>query len=66
MPKAPRKLSHDRIIFCYALLAGLPAVVVASCFLWFVEPVPTPKVQWTLSLLIGGCWLGFAAAVIGR
>jgi two-component system nitrogen regulation sensor histidine kinase NtrY len=64
MPKPSRKLSYDQIIFCYALLAGLPGGVVALCFLWFGDS--TPKVQWTLTLLVVGCWLGFAAAARAR
>ena len=64
MAKPPRKLAYDQIIFFYALLAGLPGVIVAACFLWLGDS--TPKVQWTLSLLIGGFWLGFAAAARAR
>jgi PAS domain S-box-containing protein len=64
MPKAPRKLAHERAVFLQTLAGGLPAVVVAMCFLWLGDS--TPKVQWTLSLLIFGCWLGFAAAVQNR
>ena len=64
MAKPASKLSYDQIIFCYALLAGLPGVVVSSCFLWLGDS--TPKVQWTLTLLIGGFWLGFAAAARAR
>ena len=64
MSKAPRKLPHERAVFLQTLAGGLPAVVVAMCFLWLGDS--TPKVQWTLSLLIVGCWLGFAAAVQNR
>src|SRR5205085_480987 len=49
----------------YALLGGLPAVVVSFCFLWAPGDVSS-KVQWTLSLVIGGCWVGFALAVQAR
>jgi PAS domain S-box-containing protein len=41
-----------------ALGAGLPAVVVSMVMLWWGDY--TPKVQWTLSVLIIGFWLGFA------
>ena len=65
MPALPRrKLSHDQLVFLYALLAGLPAVVVSLWFLWFDDH--TPKVQWTLTMLIVGFWLGFAATMRNR
>jgi nitrogen fixation/metabolism regulation signal transduction histidine kinase len=66
MPHPKRRLSHEHTILLNALLAGLPAVVVALCFLWLVDPTPTPKVQWTLTLLIVLCWLGFALAAQNR
>jgi nitrogen fixation/metabolism regulation signal transduction histidine kinase len=60
MPKAARKLSHEQRVLLYALLGGLPAVVTALCYLWLGER--PAKEQWTFTLLIGGCWLGFALA----
>lgn len=62
MPSPKRRLSHEQTVLLYALLAGLPAVLVSLTFLWFVGEV-SAKVQWTLTLVIGGCWLGFALAV---
>src|SRR5687768_3316350 len=59
-PPKRRRLTHDQTIFVYALLAGLPAIVVSLCFLWLGERAP--KEQWTLTLLIVACWFGFAAA----
>jgi two-component system, NtrC family, nitrogen regulation sensor histidine kinase NtrY len=59
-----RKLPHDLRVFFLALLSGLPAVAVALFLLWFGEY--SPKVQWTLSLVVVGCWLGFAAALRER
>ena len=56
-----RRLAHDQRIFYYALLAGLPAVVCSVWMLWTNDY--QPKVQWTLLLFIGLCWLGFALAV---
>jgi PAS domain S-box-containing protein len=47
-----------------ALAAGLPGSVVALIILWTGEY--TPKVQWTLSVLIAGVWLGFAFSVRER
>lgn len=43
------------------LAAGLPAVFVSMFLLWTGDY--TPKVQWTLTLVIGGFWLGYALAV---
>jgi two-component system, NtrC family, nitrogen regulation sensor histidine kinase NtrY len=62
MSSRPRRLSHERTVLAYALLAGLPAVVVAMYFLWAGGNADA-KVQWTLTLVIVACWIGFAAAV---
>ncbi len=66
MAKANPKLSHDQLVFVYALLAGLPAVAVSIYFLWFADTPQEPKVQWTFTLLVVGFWLGYAAAMRGR
>ncbi len=68
MSRPPRKLSHEQAVFFQSLAGALPAVLVALWFLWLApdELLPTPKVQWTLTLLIGGCWFGFALAVQTR
>ena len=63
MATRQRRFSHDQQILFYTLLAGAPAVVVA---LWYVWSGDDPKVQWTLSLLIVGFWLGFATSVRHR
>ena len=47
-----------------ALVAGAPALVVAMVLLWTGDF--TAKVQWTLTLLVVGGWLGFALAVKER
>ena len=60
-PPKRRRLSHDQLVFVYTLLAGLPAMIVALCFLWLGDS--TPKVQWTLLLVMLSCWFGFAFAV---
>jgi two-component system, NtrC family, nitrogen regulation sensor histidine kinase NtrY len=60
MPKSRRKLSHDQLVLVYALLAGLPAVLVAMGYIWLGHNGATAKEQWTLTLLIAGFWLGFA------
>jgi two-component system nitrogen regulation sensor histidine kinase NtrY len=62
MASPKHRLSHDQKVLLYALLAGLPAALVAFYFLWLGTDT-TPKVQWTLTLLIVGCWFGFAFAV---
>ena len=57
-------LSHERRIFVTALAGGGPAALVALVLLW--TGGYTAKVEWTLSALIVGCWLGFASALRGR
>lgn len=64
MSARKRRLSHEQAVFLQTLLGGLPAVVVTAVLLGTGDF--TPKVQWTLGLLIFGCWLGFAAAVQAR
>src|SRR6188768_3468613 len=59
---APRKKLRHRLTFeghITWLIVGAvaPSAVVALALLWFGDY--TPKVQWTLTLLIGGCALGF-------
>ncbi len=63
MPKHRHRSTHDQLIFYYTLLAGAPAVIVTMCYLWSGSDA---KVQWTLTLLVLGFWLGFAAAVRQR
>ncbi len=47
-----------------AMAAGLPGSAVALALLWTGEY--SPKVQWTLSVLMVTIWLGFAFAVKNR
>ena len=61
---AHKRIYHDQAIFIFALLAGLPAIIVAISLLWFSEY--SPKVQWTLSLVIIVCWFGFAMSLRER
>ena len=56
---------HEGRILVMALVAGLPAVITVMIILWWTGNY-TPKVQWTLSVVVVGCWLGFAAAVRER
>ena len=61
-PERERKrLSHDIQLSLMALASGLPAVAIAMMLIW--TGAWSDKVQWTLSVLIGGCWLGFAIAL---
>lgn len=53
-----RKTAHEGRILLLALLAGLPGSAVALILLWTQDF--TPKVQWTLTVLIVSCWLAFA------
>jgi two-component system, NtrC family, nitrogen regulation sensor histidine kinase NtrY len=52
-----RRLVHDRRILVMALIAGVPAVVTSMLVLWLGSY--SPRVQWTLTVLIIGVWLGF-------
>ena len=58
------RISHERYAQLLALAAGLPAIVFAAYILWTGDY--PPKVLWTLGLVLGGSWLGFAAAVRER
>src|SRR5579863_9798247 len=66
MAKPPRRpwLSHETRILWMALAAGLPGALVSLLLLWFGDF--TPKVQWTLTVVVVGLWWGFAFAVRER
>ncbi len=51
------RLSHDRRILLMALASALPGAAISLIFLWTGDY--TPKVQWTLSVLIITFCLGF-------
>jgi two-component system nitrogen regulation sensor histidine kinase NtrY len=59
-----RWLNHERRVFLYAMLAGLPGSAVALSMLWTGNY--SSKTQWTLTVLIAAFWWGFAAAVRER
>ena len=59
-----KPLSHERRILLMAIAAGLPGSAVALTLLW--TGGYTPKVQWTLTVLIVALWTGFASAVRRR
>ena len=65
-PMAKRRISHDQLVFWDTLLAGLPAILVSLWLIWLGNETFDTKHQWTLTLLIVGCWLGFAIAVRTR
>jgi len=56
-PRHPN-ITHERRVLLHALAAGGVAVIVSLTVLWTGNF--TPKVQWTLSAIVVGTWLGFA------
>src|SRR2546423_6608412 len=58
------RASHERRLLWLALLSGLPGSLVALILLW--EHDYTAKVQWTLTVAIACCWLGFAFSLRER
>ncbi len=59
-----RRLRLDQQVFLLALGAGIPGAVTALWILW-TEPY-TPKVQWTLTVIILSTLFGLAASVRTR
>jgi nitrogen fixation/metabolism regulation signal transduction histidine kinase len=51
------ELVHEQRILLLALVAGAPAVLTSMLMLWLGDH--TPKVQWTLTVVILTFWLGF-------
>ena len=58
------KLSYETRVTLLTLAGGSPAVVVSMIMLWWGDY--TPKVQWTLTLLIVGVWFAFAMSLRER
>src|SRR5258708_16907651 len=58
------KLHFEQRIVLLVLAAGLPGSIVALIMLWTGDYAP--KTQWTLAVLIVGCWWGFAVTVRER
>ncbi|HEV2690181.1 MAG TPA: HAMP domain-containing protein, partial [Bryobacteraceae bacterium] len=54
------QLVHEQRLLMMSLVAGAPAVITCMIILWWPDGGYTPKVQWTLSVLIVGVWLGFS------
>src|SRR6516164_4115932 len=61
----PALIGHEGRVVLLALLAGFPGSIVALWMLWHTDN-PDAKVQWTLTVLIVGAWLGFGLAVRER
>jgi PAS domain S-box-containing protein len=59
-----KRLTHDTQVVLLVIAAGLPATLTSLIILWTGDY--TPKVQWTLTVLIVGCLLGFAASLRSR
>jgi nitrogen fixation/metabolism regulation signal transduction histidine kinase len=64
MAKPKRALPHEKAVFLYCLLGGLPAVVIAMVWVW--GGAHAPEVRGTLTLLVIATWLGFASAAQQR
>jgi len=56
-----KKLTYERRVQLFALAAGFPGSLIALLLLWF-GPY-TSQTAWTLTVLIVGAWLGFAASL---
>jgi two-component system nitrogen regulation sensor histidine kinase NtrY len=52
------ELVHEQRVLLMALVSGAPAVITCMIILWWQGDYPS-KVQWTLTVLIVGVWLGF-------
>ena len=63
-PRRRRRPDHDLQMQRLALIGGLPAVVIALILLWTGSY--SPKVQWTLTLIIVAFWWGFSIALRER
>ena len=57
-------LTHERRVLLMALGAGAPAVALALFLLW--RGAYGSTVQWTLTIAIVACWLGFSFALEER
>src|ERR1700692_1197589 len=60
VPKARHRFSHENRLTWITLGAVFPAAIVALTIIWFGGY--TPKIQWTLTLLIGGWAAGFISS----
>ncbi len=58
------RLSLEKRLLLMSLAAGFPAMLFSMIILWFGDY--TSKVQWTLSVVLVGFWLGFSFALRNR
>jgi two-component system, NtrC family, nitrogen regulation sensor histidine kinase NtrY len=58
--KDPHRFSYEGRITWLTLAAVVPAIVVALALLWFGDY--SAKVQWTLTILVVGCFLVFVSS----
>jgi two-component system nitrogen regulation sensor histidine kinase NtrY len=56
-PKKTARLSYEGKITLLTFAGVAPAIIVALALLWFGDH--TPKVEWTLTILIVGCFAAF-------
>ena len=63
MPRQ-HQVSHERSVLLLALAGGAPAVLTALILLWTGDF--TPKVEWTLTVVILCTWVGVAFGIRGR
>ncbi len=65
MARQPRfRIAHEDRILLFAIASGLPATAVSMFMLWSGDY--SAKVQWTISTLLLGSWLGFSWGVRER
>src|SRR5216117_2230118 len=60
VPKSRYRLSHESKLTWLTLGAAAPAMVAALALLWFGDY--SAKVQWTLTILIVACFIGFISS----
>ena len=63
-PARGPRLTHDQRVLLMALASAVPGAVISLIFLW--SGAYTPKVQWTLTVVIVTVCLGFAFALRER
>jgi PAS domain S-box-containing protein len=62
-PRRPR-VAYETRLTLFALASGLPAILTALLILWTGDY--SGKVQWTLTVVLAGFWLGFSFALRER
>ena len=60
VPKSRYRLSHEGKLTWLTFGAAAPAIVVGLALLWFGDY--SAKVQWTLTILVVACFLGFISS----